>query len=213
MTTTQKHPSSTHPSQPVTPAPASGDPLDHFRQWYLPQSQRQCRYPAAVAVATSADGFPSLRMVLLKGLEPEGFVFYSTAHSHKGRDIAANPRASMVFHWPEQQQRIQVEGIISAVPDNVADAYFNSRPYFSRLGAWASLQSHPKRLAHGLWFRLAWQCVWRGWRLRRPPFWQGYLLQPLRLRLDEAGYQWHYLRASVTDTQWQQSHFMAEEPS
>jgi pyridoxamine 5'-phosphate oxidase len=123
---------------------SAADPFEVFRNWMAEATAREPADPTAMAVATSTpDGAPSARMVLLKGLDRRGFVFYSNTASRKGDELAANPRAALVFYWPAIGRQVRVEGHAEPVGDAEADAYFASRPRISKLGAWASDQSRP----------------------------------------------------------------------
>lgn len=136
--------------------------------------------PTAFALATaSADGAPSVRMLLLKHVDGSGFVFYTNLESRKGRDLAANPRASLCFHWAPLELQVRVEGRVFAVTTAEADAYFASRPRGSQLGAWASRQSEPIPDGDSLERRL--QEVEKRFGdgpVPRPPHWSGFRLVP-----------------------------------
>ena len=156
------------------------DPLEQFRRWYAEAEGAEIRAPQAMALATStADGLPSVRMVLLKGHGPDGFVFYTNAESRKGEEIRANPRAALLFHWKSLQRQIRLEGPIEEVPAAMADAYFASRHPDSRLGSAASDQSRPLDSRKTYLDRV------EGLRARypdgavpRPPHWTGFRLAP-----------------------------------
>ena len=118
------------------------DPLELFKKWMAEAEKKEINDPNALALATSSDSHqPSVRMILLKGLSQEGFVFYTNLNSPKSQDLKKNSKASMCFHWKSLQRQIRIFGNINQVSDEEADAYFNSRPYESRIGAWASDQS------------------------------------------------------------------------
>jgi pyridoxamine 5'-phosphate oxidase len=121
------------------------DPFALFDLWYAAARASEPNDTHAMALATAdADGRPSVRMVLLKGRSPEGFVFYTNRESRKAGDLDANPHAALLFHWKSQRQQIRIEGAISRVTDAESDAYFASRGRDSQLGAWASDQSRPR---------------------------------------------------------------------
>jgi len=164
------------------------DPFQQFSLWF--QEALTCpaiAEPNAMVLATvSPEGQPHARFVLLKGFDPEGFVFFTNHGSEKGRDLAANPRASLTFGWIEQERQIRIEGTVSPMPRSAVEAYFQTRPRGSRLGAWASDQSEviPNRAV--LEARLAEAdarfpedvpppATWGGYRLapERIEFWQG----------------------------------------
>ena len=118
------------------------DPLELFKIWMVEAEKKEINDPNALALATSSDLHqPSVRMVLLKGLSQKGFVFYTNLNSPKSYDLKKNPKASMCFHWKTLQRQIRICGSVVQVSDKEADIYFNSRPYESRIGAWASDQS------------------------------------------------------------------------
>jgi pyridoxamine 5'-phosphate oxidase len=120
------------------------DPFVLFKEWFALAREKEPNDAEAMALATATpDGAPSVRMVLLKGYGPEGFVFYTNLDSRKGAELAANPRAALLFHWKSLRRQVRVEGPIEAVSDAEADAYFATRGRDSQLGAWASYQSRP----------------------------------------------------------------------
>ena len=123
---------------------ASTDPLALFDEWFALAREKEPNDPDAMALATATpDGAPSVRMVLLKGFGSDGFVFYTNMDSRKGAEIAANPRAALLFHWKSLRRQVRVEGPVEPVGDAEADAYFATRSRDSQLGAWASYQSRP----------------------------------------------------------------------
>ena len=118
------------------------DPIELFKIWMNEAKKTELNDPNAVALATSCkNNFPSVRMVLLKGFNKNGFVFYTNLNSQKSRELKVNPKASMCFHWKSLLRQIRISGSLSLVEDVVADEYYNSRSYESRIGAWASNQS------------------------------------------------------------------------
>ena len=120
------------------------DPIALFRAWMQEAEASEPNDPNAVALATAtADGAPSVRMVLLKQLDERGFAFYTNAESRKGLELAENPRAAMCFHWKSLRRQVRVEGLVSELPGAEADTYFHSRSRGSQLGAVASRQSRP----------------------------------------------------------------------
>ena len=119
------------------------DPLELFKIWMTEAEKREINDPNALSLATvSKSNEPNVRMMLLKGLSPAGFVFYTNLNSPKSIDLEENPKAAMCFHWKSLQRQIRIMGSASQVADKEADIYFNSRPYESRIGAWASNQSN-----------------------------------------------------------------------
>ena len=118
------------------------DPIELFKIWMDEAKKSEPNDPNVVAVATSnKNNFPSVRMVLLKDFNKNGFVFYTNLKSQKGEELKENPKASMCFHWKSLLRQIRISGLVSLVADNIADDYYNSRGYDSRIGAWASKQS------------------------------------------------------------------------
>lgn len=165
----------------MTDAPA--DPIALFKDAFA-RAQRTDRAllpePSAMSLATvGADGSPSLRIVLLKGVDEEGFVFYTNLESRKGRDLRAHPRAAICFYWSALDLQIRAEGPVTAVSDAEADEYFASRPRGSQLGAWASRQSEVLDPPEELTARFA-RCEqeFEGREVPRPAFWSGFRIQP-----------------------------------
>jgi pyridoxamine 5'-phosphate oxidase len=159
------------------------DPIALFKQWLsdaqnLPREQLP--EPTAFALATAAEnGQPSIRMLLLKDVDRSGFVFYTNLESRKGRELAANRRAAMNFHWSPMDRQVRVEGRVMPVTDIEANAYFATRPRGSQIGAWASRQSRPMERATDLDARVAeFERKFEGQDVPRPPFWSGFRLEP-----------------------------------
>ena len=118
------------------------NPIVLFKKWFADAEKSEINDPNALSVATSsAEGIPSVRMVLLKGLSDKGFVFYTNFNSKKGNDLKKNPNASMCFHWKSIRRQVRISGKVSTVDKEEADKYFNSRDYGSKIAAWASSQS------------------------------------------------------------------------
>lgn len=159
------------------------DPIALFRRWLAAATEREPNDPTAMALATvSADGQPSLRMVLLKGVDENGFVFYTNLESQKARELAANPHAALLFHWKSLRRQVRVEGPVTRVSDEDADAYFATRPRGAQIGAWASRQSHSLESRFALEKRVAEYTAKFGLgKIARPDFWSGYRVQPQRL--------------------------------
>ena len=159
------------------------DPFALFESWFAEAKASEPNDPEAMALATAdAAGNPSVRMVLLKGHDERGFVFYTNLDSRKGAELAANPRASLLFHWKSLRRQVRIEGPVQAVGDDEADAYFASRGRDSRLGAWASDQSRP------LPDRATFEARVEAMRDRfgegdipRPPRWSGFRVAPERI--------------------------------
>ena len=118
------------------------EPFELFRKWFDEAKKKEINDPNALALGTaSKDGIPSVRMVLLKGFDKNGFIFYTNLNSQKGNEIKVNPHATMCFHWKSLLRQIRIVGTLSPVSEKIADDYYNSRAYESRIGAWASKQS------------------------------------------------------------------------
>jgi pyridoxamine 5'-phosphate oxidase len=156
------------------------DPFALFDTWFAEAKASEPNDANAMALATADDaGRPSVRMVLLKGHGPDGFVFYTNRESRKAGEIAANPRAALLFHWKSLRRQIRIEGALSLASDAESDAYFASRSRDSQLGAWASDQSRP--LADRATFEARFaevQARFDGLDVPRPPYWGGYRLRP-----------------------------------
>jgi pyridoxamine 5'-phosphate oxidase len=167
----------------------SDDPIARFSAWLAEAEASEPNDPNAVALATvNADGQPSVRMVLLKGLSADGFVFYTNQQSRKADDLHAVPRAALLFHWKSRRRQVRVEGAVSAVSDAEADAYFASRGRISQLGAWASDQSRPLDSRATLEAQLAEVTArFDGQEVTRPPHWSGYRVAPERIEFWQDG--------------------------
>ena len=159
------------------------DPCALFDKWFAEARAAEVNDPEAMALATAdAKGHPSVRMVLLKGHGPEGFVFYTNEESAKGGQLAQNPRAALLFHWKSLRRQVRIEGTVARVADAEADAYFASRGRDSQLGAWASDQSRP--LASRSTFEKRFEDTaarYKGMSVPRPPHWGGYRVIPERI--------------------------------
>jgi pyridoxamine 5'-phosphate oxidase len=165
--------------QPLLEDDAGLDPLALFERWFAAAREVE-KDPTAMALATAAlDGRPSIRTVLLKGYGPEGFVFYTNYNSRKAREIAANPRVSLMFFWPGPERQIRIEGTAARVTTAESDAYFASRPLESRLSVYASRQSEPIESRQALDARL--EVVSKRFpdgQVPRPEWWGGYCVTP-----------------------------------
>lgn len=159
------------------------DPFALFDSWFAEARLSEPNDPEAMTLATaSPDAQPSARMVLLKGHGPQGFVFYTNSEGRKGAELAANPRAALVFHWKSLRRQVRVEGSVEPVSDAEADAYFAIRGRDSQLGAWASDQSRPLDKRETFEQRLADVAArFDGEDIPRPPYWRGYRLLPNRI--------------------------------
>jgi pyridoxamine 5'-phosphate oxidase len=159
------------------------DPFALFDIWYAEAREAEANDPGAMTLATAAaDGQPSARMVLLKGHGPEGFVFYTNEQSAKGGQLAANPKAALLFHWKSLRRQVRVEGAVERVSDAEADTYFATRGRDSQLGAWASDQSRPldQRATFEARFE-AMKSRYESQDVPRPPHWGGYRVVPDRV--------------------------------
>jgi pyridoxamine 5'-phosphate oxidase len=159
------------------------DPMAQFRRWLEEARAADVPLPEAMTLATTgADGMPSARTVLLKGAEADGFRFFTNTESRKGRELAENPHAALVFHWPQEPRRqMTAAGRVESLPRAESEAYFRTRPLGSRLGAWASRQTSviPDRKALDRAYAAA--EAEHGDDPPLPPWWGGYLLVPARL--------------------------------
>ncbi|WP_035692091.1 pyridoxamine 5'-phosphate oxidase [Azospirillum halopraeferens] len=167
----------------ATMADATEDPFALFAAWMAEAERSEPNDPNAMALATAdAAGLPSVRMVLLKGFDAAGFVFYTNTESRKGEQLGANPNAALCFHWKSLKRQVRVEGAAERVSDAEADAYFASRHRDSRIGAWASQQSRPMEGRWDLEKRVA-QYVARFavGTVPRPPHWTGFRIVPRRI--------------------------------
>jgi pyridoxamine 5'-phosphate oxidase len=156
------------------------DPIRQFQIWFEQAVSAQLPEPNAMTLATaSREGVPSARIVLLKGVDPRGFVFYTNYESRKGRELADNPRAALVFLWNVLERQVRIEGTVERVSDQETDAYFHSRPLESQLGAWASNQSQviPGRPVLEQRFQ-AFKQKYQNQEVPRPPHWGGYRVVP-----------------------------------
>lgn len=159
---------------------ADPDPIEQFRKWFDEALAADLHEPNAMTLATATpDGKPSARVVLLKGFDARGFVFYTNYEGRKGRELAENPRAALVFYWGELERQVRVEGRVWRVLEEESDAYYASRPRGSRLGAWASAQSRSVERRELVEERLReLEREYAGREVPRPPFWGGYRVEP-----------------------------------
>ena len=168
------------PLQPHEDLPQTADPIALFRAWLAEADHSEPNDPNAMSLATvDADGLPDVRMVLLKDVDAQGFVFYTNLDSAKGHQLIAQPKAALLFHWKSLRRQVRVRGAVERVSEAEADAYFATRARHSQIGAWASDQSQPmegrfaleKRVVeYGLKFGLG--------SVPRPPHWSGFRIAP-----------------------------------
>lgn len=160
----------------------AASPFDQFELWMTDAEAAEINDPNAMIVATAtADGRPSLRAILLKGVDARGFVFYTNKTSRKGEELTANRHIALLFFWKSLHRQIRIEGVVEDVADAEADAYFATRPRISRLGAHASIQSRPLADRSVLEGRLAeMEARYPGDDIPRPAHWSGYRVLPSR---------------------------------
>lgn len=163
------------------------DPFGLFQQWLADAEKNEVNDPNAMTLATVDEtGLPDARMVLLKGVDDRGFVFYTNTGSAKGRELAGNPKAALVFHWKSLRRQVRVRGPVENVSDAEADAYFASRPRLSQIGAWASQQSTPLEGRFALEAAVARTTAkYAIGTVPRPPHWTGFRLLPVSIEF------WH----------------------
>ena len=157
------------------------DPLELFKIWMAEAEKKEIRDPTASSLATTNNaGQPNARMVLLKGLSSEGFVFYTNLNSPKSHDLKENPKAAMCFHWKSFNRQIRILGSVTQVDDKEADLYFDSRSYESKIGAWASDQSSPMKDRSELLKKIEdYKKKYNNEKnVPRPPHWSGWCLRP-----------------------------------
>ncbi|MBF2005563.1 MAG: pyridoxamine 5'-phosphate oxidase [Chlorogloeopsis fritschii C42_A2020_084] len=159
------------------------NPFIQFQKWFDQALDAQLPEPNAMAVATATpDGKPSARMVLLKDFDERGFVFFTNYNSQKGQELAENPQAALVFWWAELERQVRIAGYVEKVSEQESDEYFQSRPFNSRLGAWASHQSEVIASREELEQRLqALQAKYENQDIPRPPYWGGLRVIPTEI--------------------------------
>ena len=160
------------------------NPIELFKSWMSEAEKKETRDPTALSLATvNSAGQPDVRMVLLKGLSPKGFVFYTNLNSSKSRDLNKNPKAAMCFHWKSFNRQIRILGNVTQVDEREADLYFNSRSYESRISAWASDQSSFMKERSELLKKIEnFKKKYKNEKtVPRPPHWSGWCLKPLSI--------------------------------
>jgi pyridoxamine-phosphate oxidase len=165
----------------------STEPFELFRQWLADASQSEPNDPNAFALSTvDSDGMPNVRMVLLKGYDTSGFVFYTNFESTKGREILGSMKAAMCFHWKSLRRQVRIRGTVETVSNEEADEYYASRPRGSRIGAWASKQSRPLESRFALEKAVAeYTAKYAIGDIPRPPYWSGFRIVPVSIEF------WH----------------------
>lgn len=177
-----------HPT-PLTPGDftAAAEPFALFAEWFSEAQAAEVNDPNAMALATvDADGLPDVRMVLMKGYDTDGFVFYSHLASQKGQELAGNPKAALLFHWKSLRRQVRIRGPVTPVTAAEADAYFATRPKQAQIGAWASKQSQPLESRFAFEQAIAKESAKHlVGDLPRPPGWSGWRITPQRMEF------WH----------------------
>ncbi|WP_374547871.1 pyridoxamine 5'-phosphate oxidase [Rhodoblastus sp.] len=159
------------------------EPFARFGEWLAEAEKHEINDPNAMCLATvDADGLPNARMVLLKGFDDDGFVFYTNRESAKGRELTAQSAAAGVLHWKSLRRQFRFRGLVEPVSDAESDAYFHSRPRDSRIGAWASQQSRPLESRFALEKAVAVHAAkFNIGAVPRPPYWGGYRIRPVEI--------------------------------
>lgn len=187
---------------------AAEDPFALFHAWMAEAEKSEPCDPEAMALATAdASGLPNVRMILLKGADERGFVFYTNCESAKGGELAANAQAALLFYWKSLGRQIRVRGSVEPVTDAEADAYFASRHPQSRIGAWASKQSRPLESRAALEQAVArYAAEFEGGEIPRPEYWRGHRVRPTEIEFWQNGdYRLHdriVFRRSGPDAPW-----------
>lgn len=161
----------------------TADPIALFGEWLGEAEASEINDPNAVALATvDQDGLPDVRMVLLKGFDERGFVFFTNFQSAKGTELLANPKAALCFHWKSLRRQVRIRGAVTVVSDAEADSYFTSRPRGSRIGAWASQQSRPLESRFALEKAVAtYAAKFNIGEVPRPEYWSGFRVDPQQM--------------------------------
>jgi len=165
----------------LTKGSANENPIRQFEEWFriLPSLGVSEQDATSMTLATAtADGRPTARIVLLKSFDERGFVFFTNYHSRKGDELSDNPRACLLFYWPQVWRQVRIEGAVEKVTADESDAYFSSRPLGSRIGAWASNQSEVVKSREDLEQQFAELSARYGDQVPRPPHWGGYRVKP-----------------------------------
>lgn len=172
------------PAQQLTPGDfiEADEPFALFERWLEDAKAKEINDPEAMAVATvDPDGLPNVRMVLLKAFDSRGPVFYTNAESAKGRELLSAGKAAALFHWKSLRRQVRIRGLVETVSEEQSDAYFNSRPRDSRIGAWASQQSRPLESRFALEKAVAkYAAKYAVGDVPRPSYWKGFRIRPVQ---------------------------------
>ncbi len=189
------------------------DPLERFHTWLEEAGKSEVNDATGAALATAdATGQPSVRMVLLKGADETGFVFFTNYESQKGRELLENPKAALCFHWKTLRRQVRVQGAVEQVSDQEADDYFDSRHRESRIGAWASQQSRPLESRFELEKAVAkYAAKYAVGRIPRPPYWSGFRIVPQRIEFwQDRPFRLHdrlvFIKDAAADSGWKTEH-------
>ncbi|WP_108484293.1 pyridoxamine 5'-phosphate oxidase [Oceaniglobus ichthyenteri] len=186
------------------------DPFALTRDWMAEAAPKELADPNAISLATvDSDGMPNVRVVLLKEIEDDAFVFYTNYEGKKGQELIASGKAAFVLHWKSIARQVRVRGLVEKEDGPIADAYYNSRALDSRLGAWASKQSRPLKNRAALMAEVAAAGVRFGTTPPRPPFWGGFRIKPLEVEFwADGAFRLHdrerWLRSAL-DQEWQRT--------
>lgn len=158
----------------------ASNPISQFNSWFQEAVEAKVNEPNAMSLGTAVDGQPSVRIVLLKGVDEKGFSFFTNYQSAKGEELRQNPKAALTFFWAELERQVRIEGVVEKLPEAESDTYFNSRPKGSRVGAWSSPQSQviPDREVLEERVQEYSQKFEDTENVPRPDFWGGYVLSP-----------------------------------
>ena len=189
------------------------EPFALFESWFEEAKASEPNDPNGMALSTvDADGMPNSRMVLLNGRSPEGFVFYTNTQSQKGQELLGQPKAAALFHWKSLRRQVRIRGTVALVSDAESDAYFQSRPRDSRIGAWASQQSRPLESRFALEKAVASYTLKFGiGEIPRPPYWRGFRINPTYIEFWRDGaFRLHdriIFRRDASDAPWTKTRF------
>lgn len=189
------------------------EPFALFQDWLDEATASEPNDPNGMALSTvDADGLPNSRMVLLKGHGSDGFVFYTNTESQKGRELLGQPKAALLFHWKSLRRQVRIRGTVALVSEAESDAYFQSRPRDSRIGAWASQQSRPLESRFALEKAVASYALKFGvGEIPRPPYWCGFRITPVQIEFWKDGaFRLHdrvVFRRDSADAAWTKTRF------